>query len=245
MGGVIRTNIGAAGHLPRLEGESPDIAPATPIAVVGLWVMALRARFNYNPSEPLPWVWSPDYTPETTEDGNPLPDGEPRKIVIESAFNTEKSVRNYRPAIYVNRGEVTPTRSVIDNRVGVHIPSALQAFFCQASLPISFECESENAVESELIADTAWFHVLACRDLFRKTFGLHEIVEPTLGQTRPLDEDKEVWRTQVTFNTVFDLRWSTRPIAPLVRDIVAHIETDAEGDATLLYHKIALRDSEG
>jgi len=239
MGGIVETF--APGVVRLKEGESPDVAPATPIAIVGLWLKALRYRFNYNPREPLPWVWLPDLRPEDTENEIELPEGTPRKIMIEAALNVEKSQRNYRPALYVGHGEVTPMKIMVDNRVGVHLPSDLRAYHSMASMPMFFECEAENWGESELVADTAWMFVLATRDIFRQAFALHEITNPILGRTQPdTSGDKEIWKTMVNFNIQFDLRWVTRPIAPLLREIA--LEISQEEDGLTYYHRLALRD---
>lgn len=238
MGGIVQT--GPPG-ITRLANEHQDVAPATPIAIVGLWLRALQLRFNANEREPLPWVWDASLKPSSAEDEEPLPDGEPRKLMIEAALNVEKSIRNYRPAIYVGHGEVTPAKISVDNFVGTHLPSALKAYHTLATMPMFFECESENWGESELIADTAWMFVLATRDIFRKDFALHEITNPVLGRTQPDQHaDKEIWRTTVSFTIQFDLRWYTRPIAPLLRDMYAEIQD--ETDANTYYHKIVLRD---
>lgn len=245
MGGIVESNMGLGPYgkytLPRLaEGASPDVCPGTPLAVVGLWVAALRNRFNLNPAEPLPWVWVPDLKPLDAENAQPLP-GSPRKLQIESAYYVEKSVRNYRPSIYVDRGPAVAQKVVIDNRAGTRRDQFINAYFCLVNMPVMFHCESESAGESISIADTAWFFVLACRDLFRKDFGFHDITEPVLGDTRPINEDKTVWQTSVQFQTTFDARWLTRPIAPFIAEIRLHVQEKNNPEA--LYREIAVREN--
>lgn len=240
MGGVVKTS---PTNAPRLEGEHQDIAPGTPLAVIGCWLAALRFRFNDNPGEPLPWVWDPDLKPDDDENGEPRSeDGVPRKLLIEAAFNVEKEVRNYRPAIYVDRGAITPMKHHVDNFVGKYIPTGLKAHHSMADMPMSFLVESESAGECCVIADTAWFFMLATRDLFRKSFGFHEISNPIMGPTQPQTmQDKTVWQTVINFNVQFDLRWTTRPIAPFLREIALRLESS--DNPQLVYHEIALRDS--
>ena len=240
MGGVILTDQGIRYRLPRLVDEGVDVCPGTPLALIGLWVTALRYRFNRSPSEPLPWVWDANLRPSDVEDGQPVTEGEPRKLLIEAAFNVEKSARNYRPAIYVDRGAVTANKVVLDNMAGRYVPSGLTAYFCQADVPITIYCESENAAESCLIADTVWFFILATRDIFRKDFGLYDIREPAMSETRPIDEDKQVWQTTVQFVVTLEMRWTTTPIAPLLRDITAKIALT--GDPNLYYHPVVIQD---
>lgn len=238
MGGIIQTNIGARNtRLPRLaEGEGADVFPGSPLAVIGLWVMALRARFEYTAAAPLPWAWDDDLRPADNEDGEPLPDGSPRKLQIESAYNTENSARNYRPAIFVGRGggPVRSDKVSVNNKVGEHIPTGLEAFHCYATMPVVFECESENSGESSTIAETAWGFVLTTRSIFRKDFGFHEITEPVLGDTVPSKKDKEIWVTTVQFQVQFDMRWGVTPIAPRLRDMALELRGNAGGDDFLV-----------
>lgn len=226
MGGIIQTDIGALGHhLTRGRGEAADVFPGSPLAIIGLWVIALRERFALDPAEPLPWVWVENFKPE--EDEAETTD-HPRKLLIESAFNVEKSIRNYRPAIYVSRGPATPDKIIVDNRAGNFLPTAFKAHYAHVNMPIMFDCECENAGESSVIAETAWGFVLATRDIFRSEFGLHDIVEPTLGETTPGTVDKTTWTTQVRFNVVYEQRWGTRPVAPVLREARARFTTKDE-----------------
>jgi len=226
MGGIVITNTGVRGTtLPRLEGENPDVFPGSPLAVIGLWVFALRNRFNANVGEPLPWVWKDELQPSEAEDADPLPEGSPRGLLIESMYNVEKSNRNYRPAIYVGRAgnAIRSNKIMVDNRVGTRLPNQFKAYLCHASMPIVIECESESSGESSSIAETVWAFILTTRDIFRKDFGFHELTEPMLGDTQPTKTDKEVWITNVQFEVTFDVRWGVTPIAPVLRDIALEV----------------------
>lgn len=250
MGGIIQTSTGRLGNtLPRLRSESADVMPGTPLAVIGLWVEALRFRFNATPAEPLPWVWMENLRPADNEAGTPLepdPDdphqtiGSPRRILIDSAYNIEKAARNYRPALYVERGEVRPLKLSLDNLVGEYLPTQIKAYHCLANMPITIECESEASGESSTIGDTVWAFVLSCRDIFRKDFGFHEITEPVLGKTEISTEDKTVWVTPVRFDVQYDVRWGVRPLEPFLRDISTKITRQAGGNDYLT--EVAVRD---
>lgn len=263
MGGlVIETDQSWRYALPRLKGEAADVAPGTPLAVIGLWMAALQARFSPDNlganlgvgvegtgkntfedeenTEPLPWLWDGSLQPN---DECQDPDAEgPTKLLIDAAFNTDRSARNYRPAIYVDRGEVVVVKSVIDNKAGVELPTAEKGYWALANMPISFECEAEGVAESSLIADTAWFFILATRDIFKESFGFYDITEPMLGKTTKLETDKETWMTPVHFAVQIELRWGTRKISPILREMGVRIRKMGD-DPTLVYHQIALRDS--
>lgn len=229
MGGIVKTDEGFRHtKLPRLEGENPDVMPGSPLAVIGLWIVALRFRFNANPAEPLPWVWRNELRPADDEAETPLqPDpedphkviGSPRTLLIDSAYNIEKAARNYRPALYVGRGIVRPIKHSINNLAGKYLPTQIKAYHCLASMPLIIECESEAAGESCTIGETVWAFVLSCREIFRETLGFHEITEPILGETTPSTTDKQVWVTPVQFEVQYDVRWGVRPIDPLLRDL--------------------------
>jgi hypothetical protein len=247
MGGVIQTSKGIRdNNLPRLEGENADVMPGSPLAVVGLWIEALRFRFNANPAEPLPWVWTNNLRPNEDEAETPLqpdPDdphkviGSPRRLLIDSAYNIEKAARNYRPALYVGRGNVRPIKQSLNNMAGRYGPEQIELYHCLAGMPITIECEGEAAGESSTIGETVWAYVLSCRDIFRESFGFHEITEPLLSETLPGTTDKQVWTTSVQFEVQYDVRWGTRPLKPFLRDL--NLKIQARGDHLL---EIAARD---
>ena len=228
MGGIIEVNKGYRNNaLPRLaEGEGADVFPGSPLAVIGLFVFVLRARFEDTEGAPLPWVWEDTMRPD------PYAEDEPIKIYIESTYNVANPERNYRPAIYVGRGGgvVAPNKVSVDNRVGVHLQTGLTAYHCFATMPITFECDAETSGESSAIAETAWAYVLSSRDILRRNFGFHEVTEPVLGDTTPSKKDKETWTTPVQFQVQYDMRWGVTPIAPRLREIAVRLSGNTGGD---------------
>jgi hypothetical protein len=224
-----------------MENEGADVFPGSPLAVIGLFVFAVRARFQDTEASPLPWVWEDTLSPFADEDGFPIPDGSPRKMQIESTYNVSNPERNYRPAIYIGRGGgvVSANKVSVDNRVGTHIPTGFNAYHCYANMPITFECEAETSGESSAIAETAWAFVLSSRDIFRRNFGFHEVTEPVLGDTEPSERDDEIWITRVQFQVQYDMRWGVTPIAPKLRDLAVRLsEKDGSED---FYRSLAVR----
>lgn len=200
---------------PLLAGQQSEVVPGSPTAILALFSEVIRERFR--PSNQLPWVWTEDPTPLPTEDGDL--DG-PRKILIVPAFSEHAEVRNYRPAIYIDKGDTQMLRAAVGHLAAVHLPSSTETFYAQASMPIDIECVSDSKGESATLADTVWFYILAGRNQIRQTFGFHELTEPVLGQTVPGEKDKVEWSTHVRFSVSIHLHWRTQPIAPLLQGIV-------------------------
>ncbi len=210
-------------QLPRIAGQQADIAVGSPLAIVALFTEIVRERFR--PDNGLSWVWSENPTPQKTEENT---EDAPRKILIEPAFNENLEVRNYRPAIYIDKGETAAGKVAIGNFVGQQLKSGLRGFYALGTTPIDIEVVSDLKGESAILGDITWFYILAGREQIRATFGLHELTPPILGKTVPFEGDKGQWSTHITFEVQFDLRWTTLPISPLLKDIVVRFRDSAE-----------------
>lgn len=213
-------------RVPRIAGQQPDIAVGSPLAIVALFTEVIRERFR--PDNGLAWVWAENPTPgadeENTEDA-------PRKILIEPAFNENLEVRNYRPAIYIDKGETAAGKVALGNFVGQQLRTGLRGFYALGTSPMDIEVVSGSKGESAILADIVWFYILAGREQIRSTFGLHEMTPPVLGRTMPFEGDKGQWSTHITFEIQYDLRWTTLPISPLLADIVARYQESGEKNA--------------
>jgi hypothetical protein len=249
--------------LPLEIGEHPNVTVGSPLAVIGLFVLALQHRFSPGARgtegllgdspdlrdpvswedpvdpEPLPWIWTGDLKP--ADECTPGNTRAPRPIFVGPAFDKNKGIRNYRPAIYVDRGNVVIQKVSNNNFVGQHSASGLEAFGAIAKIPIQIDCIGESYGDSSIIADTVWFYILASRNILSRTFGFHQIVEPVLGATLPEENDKQVFHTQIFCDVELFLRWSTRPIAPLINDIVLRVAKAGSVDEVLV--DIVLRES--
>lgn len=268
MSFIVTNSNYANGALPRATEESRRVAPGTPLAIVGLFMLAIRQRFGANAlaqsvlgggsvdvpeegtyeenpevdTEQVPWVWDNSLRP-TSECPHPdNPDLVRTKILIDSGYNIHRGTHNYKPAIYVDHGNTVSQKVVIDNRVGNNLPSGIVGYYCFANTEMMIECDAETPGESSLIGETVWFFLLATRDIFRKDFGLHDISEPVLGKTFNDLEDKTVWKTPISFGVTSELRWAVRPIGPLINDIALTIQKQGI-TPDILYQQIALQTS--
>jgi hypothetical protein len=252
--------------LPLESGENKNITVGSPLAVIGLFVLALQHRFSPsalgtsgmlsdNPDlrapiswedadtsaiEPLPWIWAGgDLRP--ADECTPAGTRPPRPIFIGPAFDKNRGVRNYQPSIYVDRGNITVQKVANNNFVGQHNASGMEAFGAIARIPLQIDCVGENYGDSSIIGDTVWFYLLASRNILSRAFGFHQIVEPVLGATTPEETDKQIFHTMVFCDVELFLRWSTRPIVPLINDIVLRVAKAGSVDEVLV--DIVLRES--
>jgi hypothetical protein len=217
--------------VPRIAGQQADITVGSPLAIIALITEVVRERFR--PGSGLSWVWDENSTPQKTEENT---EDQPRRIVIEPAFNENTEVRNFRPAIYVDKGETAAGKVALGNFVGQQLKTGLRAFYALGTAPIDIEVVSDAKGESAILGDIVWFYILAGREQIRDTFDLHEMTPPILGKTVPFEGDKGQWSTHISFEVQFNLRWTTLPISPLLKDIIAryHASNEPNPDVFLL-----------
>ena len=115
---------------PKVSGQSVDVVEGSPLALIGVFVEIVRARFRGR-NVGLPWLWKNDPTPEEWEENTPE---KPHLIYIESQFQDNNESRNYRPAIFVGKGDTRPSKIILGHRAGIHRPTRLEGFFCLASV---------------------------------------------------------------------------------------------------------------
>jgi hypothetical protein len=216
---------------PRMPDQQAEVMPGSSLAVLALLTEIVRERFREDGA--LPYLWQDNATPGEAET-NEL--DEPRKIVIEPAFSVNKTNRNYRPAIYVDKQETVPEKVAIGNFVGQELRSGLRGFYSITSIPIDIEVFGGTNGESAMIADIVWAYLLSGREQIQKTFGMQSMSNPVLGRTVPQQADREGWVTHITFTISIGMRWSTKPISPILNSMVATFRKSGETnfDAFLL-----------
>lgn len=207
------------------QPQQTNIRPGSGLAVIGVFVEVVRARFVL-PGQP--WLYDPDI--------------KKTKIAIESAFNEDKEHRDKRPAIYIDRDEQVLGRTVLGDLAGQHLPSGKKGFWALQSVPILMECVAAKKAESAVIADVAGIFLHASSDLIQAAFGFHEMTPLTLGRTQPYARDKTQWVTPITFSVQYNLRWTNTPTTPLINQIVVRATTSGFDNATDYFQYVALRD---
>lgn len=199
-------------------GQHRDILPGSPSAILAIFTEIVRERFR--PGNDLPWEWDGSVTPKQ---GALNTAASPRKILIESAFSELSEVRNFRPAIYVDKGPTQTGKIVTGNFADQHLPTGKRTFFAQSRIPITISCESARKGESGTLADTVWFYLLGALEPICATFDFHELTPPQLGGTVQIEKDKPGWVTQIMFAVTTNIRWTTTPIGPVLQQIKTNI----------------------
>jgi hypothetical protein len=217
-------------RVPAPEATQPvNIRPGSAMAIVGLFVEVIRRRFTQESA--LPWVWFDD-----------IRSGGDQGIAIESAFNEDQDHRNYRAAIYVDRDELIIGRTVLGDLAGQHLPSGLRAFWALESVPLLVECVAAKKAESAVLADLVGIYLHASSKLIQAKFGLHDMTPLTMGRTQPFPRDKTQWVTPISFTVQFNLRWTSTPTAPILREIELSLEASGFESATAYFESVAMDD---
>lgn len=204
-----------------------SIRPGSKLAILGVFVEIIRRRFSINSvSDDFQWCWHANIN-ET-------------KLAVESAFNEDKSHRNFRPAIYVDCDDQTMGRVALGDRVGIDFKTGLEGFWNLQSVPILIECVSAKRAESAILGDIVGVFLHASSDLIQAKFGFHDMTPVTVGRTQPIPRDKDQWITPVTFVVQFPLRWTNRPTAPLLQELELMIVKSDATSATEFFEAIAL-----
>jgi hypothetical protein len=209
------------------EQQQVSIRPGSKLAVLGVFVEIVRRRFAIETvSADFQWLWNKDIN--TT------------KLAVESAFNEDKTHRNFRPAVYVDCDDQTMGRVVLGDRVGVNLKTGVEGFWNLQSVPILIECVAAKRAESAALGDVVGVFLHASSDLIQAKFGFHDMTPVTVGRTQPSPRDKDQWITAVTFVVQFPLRWTNTPTAPLLQELELEISRSGCDSATEFFETIAL-----
>lgn len=216
-------------QLPATTGEQNlRIRPGSPLAVVGLFVEVIRMRFQekFAGTGALPWAWDADI--------------KKTKIAIESAYVEDTEHRNWKPGVFVDVDGATYGRTVTGDRAGQNLASGREGFFSLDTQPVLIEVKAAKRGECAIIGDLVRVFLQASSDLIQAKFGLHEMTPVTLGRPMPSQQDKDVFIAPVTFTVQIPARWTSKPSAPLLQELILKIARSGADDATQFFTDIAL-----
>jgi hypothetical protein len=209
------------------QPQHVSLRPGSKLAVLGVFVEILRKRFAIDTvSGDFQWLWNEDI--------------KLTKVAVESAFNEDKTHRNFRPAVYVDCDDQTMGRVVLGDRVGQNLRTGLEGFWNLQSVPILIECVAAKRAESAALGDVVGVFLHASSDLIQAKFGFHDMTPMTVGRTQPSPRDKDQWITSVTFVVQYPLRWTNAPTAPLLQEMEMEITASGCGSATEFFEAVAL-----
>jgi len=204
---------------PRIDGQHPDVFPGSPLALIAIFVEVIRLRFSQDNGYKLPYYWTQDPTPEEDEDNS---DDKPRKIQIESQYLQHPDSRDFRPAIFVERGDMSFSKIVVGNRAEYDEKTDSNLYVMQATTPISILCVTKDRGESMSIGEIVAFYLASLLPELRETFGFQDATLPMLASTqvyRRSSNDIEEWVTPVNLQVTCKHLWRERVIAPKLREI--------------------------
>ena len=224
---------------PRLDGQHPDVFPGSPMALIAIFVETIRLRFSQDNSVKLPYYWESDPTPAPEEEHT---DDSPRKIQIESQYVQHPDARDFRTAIFVERGDMPFSKIVVGNRAEYDRPTGTNLYILHATTPISALCVSKDRGESSSIGEIVAFYLATIMPELRETFGFQDTSLPLLATTqvyRRSSQDIEEWVTPVTFQVTCKHLWREQIIAPQLRSIKMALGLVGEKEATnLIEHEL-------
>ena len=224
---------------PRIDGQHPDVFPGDPLAILAVFVETIRLRFSQDNAYRTPYYWSDDPTPVPEEENT---DDAPRKIMVESQYLQHPDARDYRPAIFVERGDMPFSKIVVGNRAEYDVKTDSNVYVMHAVTPISIICVSKNRGESMSLGGIVAFFLAAILPELRETFGFQDAALPLLGATqvfRRSSNDIEEWVTPVSLQVTCKHVWREAVIAPKLQEIRLHLGlSTAAVEPTLSEHVV-------
>ena len=219
---------------PRIDGQHPDVFPGSPLAIIAIFVETIRLRFSQDNGYRLPYYWTLDPAPEAGEDNS---ETAPRKIQIESQYLQHPDARDFRPAIFVERGDMSFSKIVVGNRAEYDEKTDSNLYVMQATTPISILCVAKDRGESMSIGEIVAFFLASLLPELREAFGFQDATLPMLASTqvyRRSANDIEEWVTPVNLQITCKHLWRERVIAPKLREIQFNLGLTPDGDSPTL-----------
>lgn len=218
---------------PAVEGQHPDVFPASSLALVNVFTEVVRARFTGENRLGLPYYWSPDASVNPADENDEV---QPTKIFIESAFNAFPDARNPRPAIYVDKGSTVSSKIAVGNRAEIDHRTRDEIFLDHELSDMSIEVKAETRGQSATLADHVFHFLKACMNHICAEFSIHDISPPVLNKTLPyrdMGSEIELWSTTISFQVTCKAVWRTKPIAPVLQQIRLNLQAKGALGTTL------------
>ena len=179
----------------------------SPIALTGVFLDVLRARFA--PGSNLPWTY---VFGDDARDAN--------TISIEAGGSRHTEDESRRPSIYVVRNPVQINQVAVGNRFSNKVETSQEEFYALAQTGFTFAIEAEETGESEQIADVVLSTIMMGSREIERAFLLRKLGPFAMSSVAKSRQDTEIYQTNIQVGLTYDVRWLTVPIAPLLQEII-------------------------
>lgn len=201
---------------PKVKGQPEDVDVGTILAITGIFVVVIQARFE----EPgLPWRWRSVFHRDDAQEATPEA---PDPIYVVSAFAVEPDVRSVLPRVVVGVTGAALNQVVVGNRANIRVQDRTEVFYAHDAIPVQIRCYGRTPGESLTIGDLVRKQVAMGRNQIREAFNLHDVTLPSLTApdvTKEVEGQADQFMSVVSFQVTNEVRWTTRPLAPLLQEI--------------------------
>ena len=197
----------------------------TSLDIIGIYIKMVRDRFTGNSSTTdFPWAWDPD--------------DKKTRILIEAGGSEFEDSTDGRPGIFIDRGAIIFPKIVAGDRAAHHMSTGRGLFYSTPNGQIAIDCVSRSRGESSLLGDIVAHHLVMSSDLLLSYYNFRDITPVTLSPTQPWEKDNKCYITRVSSEFVYDIAWSSIPLATKISRIQSSSGSQTEegsfSDLTLI-----------
>lgn len=203
------------------------IPTKSPLAITGALLCVLRERFADLPENDMPWKWVAGDAGRTAS-----------TIHIEAAKNPNTEEYGKRPGIYLSRGPITLSEPALANLDNHNPQIAKKIFYAIAHTSYTISCESELPAEAEQIASVVFDTMFMGADQIQTTFLFRKLGPFSLGPEGRTRQDTELSQVNVNMGLSYDVRWTTREIAPILKEVIVKLQESTYTDSDQFFTEI-------
>ena len=189
------------------------IASKSPLDILGMFLNVIRVRFGSLQSSSFPWTWDPDISKT--------------HVFIEAGAGEEATVKDARPAIYVDRGPIVFPKVVVGDFAGMNHKTGKKAYYTTGTGQINIDCISKNRGESAILGEIVQSFILMTSDLIISQYYFRYITPVTLGGTEGWEKDDRLFNTRVTSQISYDVKWGMTPMAGKISEVFTTHEVNS------------------
>ena len=212
---------------PNLAQQPASVQLHSSLALIGGYIYMLRQYFS---SGGLPWQW----VDNKTQTG----------VLIESAFEKNTEVNDFKPGVYVDRGQLAIQHVVIGDR-DTNQPKIqewrLEHFYTVKQTDMRITCVSARRGEALLLSDTVVNYLQASNRLIQSSFSFRDISPILASPVQNFELDETMYSVSINFRVETESRFATIPVAPVLHKII--LQELSETQVNDLFVRIVLPSS--